>query len=216
MSYPDLPWYLRGDGPLIAAAFWLPLQEIAPMIPEPLRLVRIGRGRTLGGIFFNRFGPGSDVEYNKIAIAPALVRWGRCFGFYTHRMYVDNRHAMTGVYEASGIRKELADFEWNHEKRRIRVAQEGVQVCELAYKTFPCVLPRFPLPMPGLGVVSRRIMHFRGVWRGRLGLAAVAVEAPPWSPFSVVSGRRPLIGVSVKDWVAHLFYPIREMTLDVA
>ena len=98
-------------------------------------------------------------------------------------MFVDNSTAMTGVYEVSGIKKEIAIFEWDKTKCSIAVSKAETPICLVEYKMPNWFLPKATYSPRGMGILPGKVMHFKGVFHGRLGFTKGKVEIPSKSHF---------------------------------
>jgi len=214
MAFPELPWKLKGEDVLLVASYLVPVKEVEAIVPKPLNVISVLPNRTIGAIIFNKFGKGSEIEYNEIYCAPAFVGYKRKMGFYTEQMFVDNEIAMTGVYEASGIRKELADFEWDKYKKKITVSQKGKIICEINYKYFDISLPKAIFTPRGMGIIPGFVLNYKAVFRGRLGLAKCTVNVSENSNMKLFMEKNPIISIYLNKWDAELFYPIKKMNVN--
>src|SRR5437867_5261733 len=109
MLYPPAPWTLQGNA--IQTLQFVDSARVRPLIPPALKLVSPWPGRTLGGLYLARYGPGSTLEYNELIVVAALTRGAGRFGIWVSHIYVDDPASMAGGREIWGLPKELAEFD---------------------------------------------------------------------------------------------------------
>lgn len=196
---------------MIGSLFLSDIPQLSTIVPPMLKAVRVLPGKTLGAFYFCKFGPGSEIEYNEFVIFPALVHYGRKFGFFGQKMYVDNAEAIPGIYESSGIPKEIASF--NHDPRAgtVFVSKDEKPVCFIKYRLGVFFqLKNRKYNLPGFGAVGKKLINLKGVVSGELGLANVRIEVPTESPMPTPYLRRSLFGFRLSNFNAELFYRLGE------
>jgi hypothetical protein len=75
MPYPNLPWILKGEGPLIGGLFRSDIDRLRAILPQEVTPISVLPGKTIGAFYFCKFGPGSEIEYNGFVVFPAFVKY---------------------------------------------------------------------------------------------------------------------------------------------
>ncbi len=208
MAYPDLPWRLRGKGPLYGGLFLARVKNLRRYIPPQLKIVRVLPGRTLGFYYLCRFGPGSEIEYNELVLFPALVRYGSKIGFWGEVMYVDNPDAKVGIYERSGVPKTLADFEFGASLHRVTVLRDGRALASVRYEPRPRIATKKTKVLKfgrGFGATPEKIFYMAGRFSGRVQLRRTRLVIPSGSPHDLKYIGRTFLGFSLDAFKAVLF-----------
>ena len=208
MSYPNLPWNLKGEGPLYGGLFLARVKKLRRYIPPRLKVVHVIPGRTLGFFYCCRFGKGSDIEYNELVLFPALVRCGKKLGFWGEVMYVDNEDARVGIYDRSGIPKTMAAFEHDTSIRRITVSRDGRAMASVRYAAKPWLTLRNSKNVDfgrAFGATSQKAFYMSGHFFGRPGLQRTRLIIPSGSPHYLGYVGRTFLGFSLDQFRAKLF-----------
>jgi len=214
MPYPQFPWELKGNGIALASLFLIKMDLIRPFIPEKLNIMPVMKGQTLGCVYYGCYGPGSEVEYNEFAFFPAITGFNNLKGLYTYCMYVDNPLATSGVYESSGIRKEIAAFNRDIKSRKITVSQNEKIIAQIQYGreiVFPFTKRIYP---PNIGITGNKVLLIKGDWEGRFGVIKTKWGITQQSPLYKFGLNNPLINLCLKHWNARLFYKLQELPLE--
>lgn len=199
---PAFPWRLRVQGMALVSLHWVEAERARRWIPPGRALVQPWPGRTLGGVFVARYGPGSVLRYRELIAGCATV-WHRGRpALWASHVLVDDAVSLEAGRTLLGVPKEPASFVGEVEDA-VRVEQAGRLVCRLR--------PRRPLWLwrqrvrfaalhldardPSGGTVS---VHGNQA-EGRVGLAGVEVEIPPESPLAELGLGRPLLGLCARD-----------------
>jgi acetoacetate decarboxylase len=157
-SYPSAPWRLSGNA--IAIVRLTPIERIAPLVPNTLRVVPILPGRTLSIFYVARYTAASTLSYHECIVAPALVRRGARVGAWISNIYVDSELSMQAGREIWGLPKQIASFDWRWEERgRVAMTHEEASF-EL---TGAAVRGRWPLPIFGGAFGSITDLRWFGV-----------------------------------------------------
>lgn len=183
MSYPPAPWTLRGFA--VQTLQFVDRARARPLVPSELRIVSVLPGKSLGGVYLASYGPGSVLEYNELIVVAALVRYAGRFGFWVSHIYVDSADSMAGGREIWGLPKELAQFTWGDEQRRVVVRQGDRRLCTLSYGRQRW-LWRQQLALPTFSALGSDLLFFKGEIESRLGLASGRLEVPAESPFAAL------------------------------
>ena len=185
MSYPPAPWVLKGFA--LQALQLVDSAKARSLIPAPLRVVPVLPGKTLGVVYVASYGPGSDLSYNELIVAPALTRYGRHIGFWISHIYVDHSDSAAGGREIWGLPKQLAQFTWQAgEPGHVSVRQHEQVICTLHYGRRQR-LWRQGLFVPALSMLGARLLWFKGTIRAQLGFGKGRVDVPPASPIAALS-----------------------------
>jgi hypothetical protein len=163
------------------------IEAVRPMVPDPLRIVPVLPGYTLGATLLSYYGPESTLEYHELVVAGALVRVGRRIAPFVTQIYVDSPDSVTGG-RRMGLPKELATFAWRGDapdEAQITRA-DGVPIARIAYGA-----ARFGVPItlggPTITMIDGIPWRFRSTMRGRFGLCGATVETDPTSPLAPLS-----------------------------
>lgn len=185
MNYPRPPWRLRG-----AALFALRLVDLElarPFVPPGLRLLPVLPGKILGLLYFAAYGPGSDLEYSELIVAPCLVRRSLNSGFWVSHIYVDHPGSQAGGREIWGLPKELARFHWQVGEQALRVeARRGEVGLASLGGPLPWWGPALPLALPAISRLDGRALGFWGLALARLGFSSGRIEIPGESPLAAL------------------------------
>jgi hypothetical protein len=189
-SYPPAPWRLVGRG--VQTLHTVDVRDVRPLVPRELSIVQVWPGRTLGVVAFAHYGPGSDLEYNELIVAPALVRGERGAGVWISHIYVDDPASLEGGREIWGVPKELADFEWSDdgEVGRARATRADGPLAEVRVRR-RWRLMRKRMRFPTYSRVGGRLVLFVGETVGRVWWGRGVLDVPPASPFGFVRMSRP-------------------------
>lgn len=144
---PSPPWTLRGDGLLVLR--WLPLREAQRHLPPGVRLIPLLPGRTLSAVLCAHYADGSTLQYNELIFAPGLARARGRLGWWISRIWVDDPLALDGGRQIWGLPKQLARFEWEPERRAVKVfAPDDPQpLLTLSCHGMPARRGGFPVPL---------------------------------------------------------------------
>ncbi|HEX7117268.1 MAG TPA: acetoacetate decarboxylase family protein [Longimicrobiales bacterium] len=220
MSWPPFPWRLRPAGPAFGTVHAVDAAAARALVPRPFRIVKPWPGRTLGGLFLVRYGPGSAVEYNElVACAGVVLHEGRPCAWVSH-VFVDDATSLRGGREGLGVPKQMARFEASGAETTV-VAADGV-VC-----TIRCRRPlrlwrsRFRFRAAHLDVRddtgSCATVHGNEI-AGRIVAGRAEVRIPVGSPLRVLGLGRPLLAAGLVDAEALFggapFLPARTIALD--
>ena len=185
MDYPPPPWRLRGAA--LCVLRLVKMERARPFVPPGLRLLPVLPGRTLGILYFAAYGPGSDLEYNELIVAPCLVRRGLNSGFWVSHIYVDHPGSQAGGREIWGLPKELARFHWQVGEQALQVeARQGETGLASLGGPFPWWGPALPLALPAVSRLGGKNLGFWGLARARLGLSSGRLAVPAASPLSAL------------------------------
>jgi acetoacetate decarboxylase len=186
---PPMPWRLSAEGPVLVTVHRIPLAVARASVPHGVRVLCPLPGHTLGGLFFVRYGPGSDLEYQELIVAGATVLDGwRPVPWITH-LFVDSPESVRGGRTLLEAPKHLATFSRREVGSLTRI--------DVSWADGPIVSVEFG---PGLslwrqGVTLDAAHHAVGAGgptaahrvhgnqlRGRWGVARARLEVPPGSP----------------------------------
>jgi len=182
MPYPPAPWNLQGQA--VQPLQLIEIDRARQFIPPSVSIIPILPGKTLGGVYFAHYGPGSLLEYHELIVAAALTRVGRQIGFWISHIYVDQPASMQGGRAIWGLPKTLAEFHWAlAETGEIRVQQAGQVLCTLRGSRPGKCIP-VPLVLPAISQLEDSLLHFRGQGQGCLGWGKGRVHVPDDSPLA--------------------------------
>jgi|GEM_PF-3903707 len=192
---------------MVASGWLLRAEEVEPMVPDPLEVVRVLPGRTLGGLFVSRFDLGTDAAYNELGFVPALTRHRGTLGFFVERVFVDNPLVMGGLFDATGIERRSASFRWDAARGSVEVSTESGLVCAVRWDSRPFFLMRSQFSLPALGIANGRVVEFDGNLSGQIGFVRVDVHLPSGGPLDLMSRKGPLWSLCIDDWQVRLSDP---------
>lgn len=219
------PWTLLIADAALASVHTVPLAAARRLIPSDLRILRVWPGRTIGGLFFARYGPGSELEYHELVVCAGVVLYRRRPCAWISHVYVDSEVSLRAGREAIGVPKELARFARGEDGSvTVRAAVDGAElICALTPR-------RAVRAGGGVGPIALR---FRAIHehaerppgavvslhgnrlRGRFAPLAVDVRVPPGSPLRALELGDPLLGLAVTEAVGVLggagFQPYHEI-----
>ena len=175
MSYPQAPWTLKGYA--IKTLQLLDIDRVRPFIPSELNIISVWPGKTLGGVYLSYYGSDSVLEYSELIVVAGLISYSGKFGGWVSHIYVDNSDSIAGGREIWGLPKEMAEFNWEQDKR-VTVRQGDRLLCSLNYNK-----PSFALPQK----------LFPAELEARLSLINSKLEIPSESPFAQLNIGQPLI-----------------------
>lgn len=191
VDYPPFPWRMALGDSLVGTLHLVDAARAQAGLPPGIGLVRVAPGKTLGGLYFATYGPGSDLEYNELIVISALVRRGLKFYPWVSHIWVDNPASVRGGRALLGVPKDPGRFE-------VEARPDGLEVA-VASETGPIVRLRLTrgllMPVP-LRLAStsanldrrdpdgRTVMTFGSAFHGRLGLGRTEVHLDPAGPLS--------------------------------
>jgi hypothetical protein len=197
MTYPPQPWHLRGQ---LYLSIWAVPRSALPTLPvEPDARPLLLAGRALVGAAFVRYEPGGVLQYREL-LAAVLVRQRRPRRPRVSIMdiWVDSVASRDGGRELWGIPKDLADLVVDAGPHRAAV--DGAEIAAARFTRGARLPGRWPVPM----AVSQRLAgavvttKVRGTAALRLGRAAWTAAAG--GPLRYLSGRRPLLTMTIADF----------------
>jgi acetoacetate decarboxylase len=213
MTYPPMPWRLVTRGVTLCTLHPVPVERARERVPAGLRLVTVWPGYTLGGLFLAEYGPGSDLEYNELIVAGAMVWHGGWPCPWITHIYVDSEASVRGGRELMGVPKLHAPFTRQAGGAgRVVVGDPADPVC--AMEAGPRVwLWRQALRLTALHADVRdpggAVVSSRNRVEGRGGITRVGVAIPRGSPLHPLGLGRPLLALCARDLVAELGDDIR-------
>jgi acetoacetate decarboxylase len=196
MSYPAAPWINKGSA--YQTIHLIDVKRAQAFIPSDFSIVSVLPGKTLGVFFVAAYGPGSALEYNELIVAPALIRYGRRFGFWISHIYVDNVDSMAGGREIWGLPKEIAQFSWDATGVEIHLGT--IRLASLRWHKPRRLIPALLL-LPTFSKLEPDLLMFQGRVRARSGITSGQLDVPTESPFDTLN-------LSGKKWV----FPLLNMT----
>ena len=183
MAFPPPPWRLRGYG--LQTTHLVDIKRLGSLVPRELKIVSVLPGRTLATVYLASYGPGSALEYNELIVAPALTRYSGRWGFWISHIYVDDVDSMAGGRENWGLPKELAEFSWDGERKRVVVRQGDRSLCTLEYGRRLWTW-RGRVIAPVFTKLESNLLFFKGDVRARFGVASGSLDVAADSPFKMI------------------------------
>ncbi|MCE5200163.1 MAG: acetoacetate decarboxylase family protein [Armatimonadota bacterium] len=204
MAYPPFPWKLQIQGVMLQTLQLVDVERVRGTVPSGIRIVPVISGRTVGGIYFATYGPGSDLEYHELGVFSALVRYGRQYGMWVSNMYVDNPDSVAAARECMGLPKDMGEFNIESGNvNKVSVTSQGRPICTITYGRQYYVWRRGASG----GIIAVRdgeVMRFRGEFALRPGITRAKVDIPPESPIYHLGLDHPAITLCGKDATAVL------------
>ncbi|NJP07506.1 MAG: acetoacetate decarboxylase family protein [Chloroflexaceae bacterium] len=109
-DYPPAPWTLWGT--CLVGLFAVRAAAVEPLVPEPLRLLRLPVGLASGYIAVGRFGPGSTFEYSQL-LAGVLVRHKNRIAPYLTHIAMDQDRPQRGARDLWHLMGQRWQFQWD-------------------------------------------------------------------------------------------------------
>lgn len=189
MGYPSAPWTLKGYA--LLTLHLLDVDRVRHLIPKELDIKTVWPGKTVGGVYFSYYSPGSALEYNELIVAPALVSYQGKVGAWVSHIYVDNPDSVVGGREIWGLPKELAEFSWEND-RRVTVRQGDRMLCKFKYNQPWLAWPQ-KFRGSSFSTMNADVLLFSAELEARLGLIGSKIEVPAESPFSEIGLGQPFL-----------------------
>ncbi|MGW7195333.1 acetoacetate decarboxylase family protein [Streptomyces chryseus] len=210
-EFPPEPWLLRGD--MYASLWWLPARSLPrwPLPPGVRPLVVAGRCVLV--TFWVDYRPGGTLAYRELLVA-LVVRHRRSVAGTAVAVWVDDEQSLAGGRALWGIPKELGSLTVGgpaqpagREAGQVRLGlstgspRHATVAARGAYRDL--------MRLPGRIRVRGRLVqrHDTGETRqvplrvkGSPALGRVRLAADRTGPLAVVSGRRPFLTVSLRDF----------------
>jgi hypothetical protein len=199
---PDFPWHQRLDGTAVVTLHSADASIARHFVPRPFEIVSPWPGRTVGALYWARYGDGSDVPFGELTVSCALVRHrGHRVPWLSHS-YVDEARSRDRARLRLGLPRELADFPRDPRRpRQLLASRDGQTLCRLRVG---------PVAWGWRRTLRRVAMHLDAdtptdVWvhgneiAGRIGLAPARVEIPRESPLHVLRLGQPLAALCMRD-----------------
>jgi hypothetical protein len=193
-GYPPEPWQLRGQ--LHLSAFLVSPAAMPVELPPGCRPVRLGRFGVVG-VAWVSYEPGGVLSYDEL-MATLLVRHGRRLMPTITHIWVDSEASRDGGRELWGIPKQLAAFDFA--ARSFTAADDNGPIATARVRPIASLPGRWP-------VRFRVVQRLHGAAkaspvraRARLQLARISLDAAAEGPLGFLSGGRPLLSVSLRDF----------------
>jgi len=166
----------------LAVFYLVPKGYAAGIIPEPLKIVEVVPGITVGGIYAARYRKDHDDYMSEFGILPAYVRHGDKVGYFMHHYCADNEGAMSpGRHEPS--ERYGGDFAWDISGGRMgfTLYSGGAQLISVRLRPLLRNLP-FSASIPFLCVKGGNVAFMRNQFASNIGLSTSKVVIPKGSP----------------------------------
>lgn len=205
MSHPPGPWNVVILEIMLATAQLIDVGRAREFVPKEFEITAPVPGKTPGGIYFARYGPGSSVQYNELGVFPAYVRYAGRSGIWVGQMYVDNEASREFAREDLGLPKEMAEF--YHQASKVTIKQGDNLICAIEHRA-PIMMPwRQRIGGGAFGILNGEVIYFRNEVKTRPGFVRAKVTVPQDSPIAKFGLDHPLItgcgknasGVLAKD-----------------
>ena len=201
MSYPQVPWTLKGSA--LLALHLIDIDKVRHLVNSKLNIISVLPGKTVGGVYFSNYGSGSVLEYNELIVVPAVVSYQGKFGAWVSHIYVDNADSVAGGREIWRLPKELAEFSW-FGGNSITVRQNNKMLCSLNYDKHSFGWRQW-LRGSSFSTMNSDLLIFSAEFESVFGFVGSKLEVPVKSPFSGINLGQPFLTVRCE-----------EMTLKVA
>ncbi|MFD5103698.1 acetoacetate decarboxylase family protein [Streptomyces albidochromogenes] len=209
VDFPPEPWLLRGD--MYASLWWLPVRSVPrwPLPPEVRPLVVAGRCVLV--TFWVDYRPGGTLAYRELLVA-LVVRHRRSVAGTAVAVWVDDERSLAGGRALWGIPKELGSLtvaparSAGQEAGQVRLGlSTGGPGRDTAVRGAYRDLVRLPGRIRVRGRLVQR--HDTGEPRhvplrvtGSPALGRMRLAAAGAGPLAFISGRRPFLTVSLRDF----------------
>lgn len=199
MNYPPFPWRMNMRGIMLQTVQLTNAAKAKALIPPDFDIFTPIPGKSVGGIYFAHYGPGSDLEYNELGVFPAMVKYGGKLGIWVSHMYVDNQASLEGGRNEMGMPKELAEFAQDaNNPFHITVSQRGKLILSLTSGK-QLYIKHQKMTFGAFGVRNSDIIWFKNIIDMGLGITGIKVEVPEKSPLKSLGLDRPIMGICGKD-----------------
>ncbi|MGH4022257.1 MAG: acetoacetate decarboxylase family protein [Pseudonocardiaceae bacterium] len=194
-GYPPEPWDLRGQ---LHLTVWRVGLAALPALPDGLRPVRLGR-TALVGTAWVIYEPGGVLSYRELLVAVLVRHRGRPMVSITD-IWVDSEASLRGGRELWGIPKELASFAVDRGTCTAR-DERGAPVARGSVRPAGAVPGRWPIGY----MVAQQLAGQLALTPVR-SVAGLRLVRTTWSfapdgPLAWLRGARPLLSVSLRDFV---------------
>ncbi|MCC5637516.1 acetoacetate decarboxylase family protein [Nostoc sp. CHAB 5844] len=203
MSYPATPWTLRGQA--IASLHLVNINQVRSLIPSEFQIFSVWPGKTLAGVYLSDYGQGSELEYSELIVVPAMVSYQNKVGAWVSHIYVDNADSVAGGREIWGLPKELADFNWDNDKR-VTVRQGDRKLCTLNYSQ-QSLAWRQRFTGSTFSVKEVEVLKFSAECEALLGLISSQLEVPGESPFLGIGLGQPFLTARAEQMKLKVAHP---------
>lgn len=200
-AYPPFPWRMELADSAVVTLHLVDAARLEALVPREFHVVRVLPGKTVGGLYFATYGPGSDLAYNELIVIPALVmRAGRFYPWVSH-IWVDHPASLAGGRTELGVPKELGRFSVEVTPAGRRVDVEGVATIEQARGrlTIPAWLAGASANLDVRDAAGGRAIAFQNAFKGRLGFARASVTLDPNGPLSGLGFHAPFASLWGRD-----------------
>jgi acetoacetate decarboxylase len=180
VPYPPPPWRLAGR--LVVAFAPLRVDVARALVPAPLVLLPVWRGRALAMLIVGVYGKGSTLRYGEVAGVVGPVRAGARPGGLVTSIWVDDERSLAGGRQVWGLPKQRATLRWRAGALEAYDAA-GAPIVRARWRE-PRVHMPVPAAAPFIAVLDGTV---RRAWlTGRLDLAPTRVELdiPAGSPLA--------------------------------
>ncbi|MEO9138828.1 MAG: acetoacetate decarboxylase family protein [Jatrophihabitans sp.] len=194
-DYPAEPWDLRGQ--LHSSAFLVPLVDVPVDLPPGCTPLRVA-GRGIVGVAWVDYEPPGVLSYREI-MAVLMVRRGWRVLPTIVAIWVDSPASRDGGRALWGIPKDLASFDFSADGFQAWDERGGIATGS--------VRPRVNLP--GRLPVSFSVVQWRNGAakvssvrsKAKVALSSATFAPDPDGPLGFLSGHRPLVSFSMRDFV---------------
>ncbi len=173
---------LKDSGGFCLAVFYLvPKKQVAELIPEPLKIIEVVPGVTVGGLYAARYGREKE-SMSEFCILPAYVRHGEKAGYFMHHYCADK-----GSGRVHGMREpdesHAVNFSWVITERRLEftIHSGGAKLISVRLRPLLRNLP-FSASIPLLCAKGGNVMFMRNQFASNIGLSTSRVVIPKGSP----------------------------------
>lgn len=197
MTYPAEPWHLEGQ---MHVSLWLaPRAAIPQDLPPGTRPVTIA-GRCPVGTAVVLYEADSVLRYTELLCAVLVRRRARVMPWITE-IWVDSPPSRDGGRALWGIPKELASFGVSREMGlRATASDERGLLAEAAFRPALRLPGRWPVSYRVAQTLAGALKATPVRCRSGLGLARARWRIPEDGPLGRLSGRRPLLSVTLHDF----------------
>lgn len=199
MAFPPLPWRMNIPDVMIQTLQLVDIHVARKSVPDEFDIISVLPGKTIGGIYFAAYGPGSDLEYNELGAFSAYVRHSGRTGLWTAKMYVDSEQSFEMAHQCLGLPKEIATFERESgERNRISVRQGDQLLCSIEYGRRRYFL-RKKARMGAFSVLNGEVIYFYNDMDMYAGLTRANISVPLSSPLAPLQLNRPFMTICATD-----------------
>lgn len=166
----------------LAVFYLVPKRYAAEVIPEPLKIIEVLPGITVGGVYAARYKKDRGESISEFGILPAYVRHGEKSGYFMHH-YCADKGAGEPSWQREPSERHTGNFTWEITDRHLgfTIHSGGVKLISVRLRPLLRNLP-FSASIPLLCAKGGNVMFMRNQFASNIGLSTSRVSIPKGSP----------------------------------